>query len=91
VPLPNIFLTRLFSKSRLKKKDFQEIARLAWAQEVPSSNLARPDHLLLCFQWRRLVWTPPLGMAAVVIIATQVLGDLASIFMGHFVRSGNAA
>src|SRR5437016_6292933 len=33
VPLPNIFLTRLFSKQGLKRKGFQEIARLAWAQE----------------------------------------------------------
>ena len=42
VPLPNIFLTRLFSKTRLKRKDFQEIVRLTWAQEVPSSNLGAP-------------------------------------------------
>ena len=32
VPLPNIFLTLLFSKTRLKRKNFQEIAPLAWAQ-----------------------------------------------------------
>src|SRR5882762_10613028 len=49
VPLPNIFLTRLFSKSRLKRKDFQEIARLAWAQEAPSSNLGAPTNLLFLF------------------------------------------
>src|SRR5258708_23685566 len=42
VPLPNIFLTRLFSKLRLKRKDFQEILRLPWAQDVPSSNLGAP-------------------------------------------------
>jgi hypothetical protein len=42
VPLPNIFITRLFSKLRLKRKDFQEILRLPWAQEVPSSNLGAP-------------------------------------------------
>jgi hypothetical protein len=42
VPLPNSFLTRLFSKTRLKRKDFQEILRLPWAQEVPSSNLGAP-------------------------------------------------
>jgi hypothetical protein len=42
VPLPNIFLTRLFSKTKLKRKDFQEIAPLAWAQEVLSSNLGAP-------------------------------------------------
>ena len=34
--------TLLFSKWRLKRKDFQEIARLPWAQEVPSSNLGAP-------------------------------------------------
>ncbi len=32
------FLARLFSKTRLKRKDFQAIARLAWAQEVSGSN-----------------------------------------------------
>jgi hypothetical protein len=42
VPLPNIFLTLLFSKTRLKRKDFPEIVPLAWAQEVPSSNLGAP-------------------------------------------------
>ena len=42
VPLPNIFLTHLFSKLRLKRKDFQEIVRLTWAQEVWSSNLHAP-------------------------------------------------
>src|SRR6266550_1233479 len=29
-------------KTRLKRKDFQEIVRLPWAQEVPSSNLGAP-------------------------------------------------
>src|SRR6267143_1825645 len=49
VPLPNFVITLLFSKMRLKRKDFQEIVRLTWAQEVPSSNLgARPKHLA-CF------------------------------------------
>src|SRR5258708_22313926 len=42
VPLPNILLTRLFSKLRLKRKDFQEILRLPWAQEVPGSNPGAP-------------------------------------------------
>jgi hypothetical protein len=42
MPPPNIFLSRLFSKTRLKRKDFQKIALLAWAQEVPSSNLGAP-------------------------------------------------
>src|SRR5580692_8691447 len=46
VPLPNIFLTLLFSKPRLKRKDFREIARLAWAQEVWSSNLHAPTNFL---------------------------------------------
>jgi hypothetical protein len=40
--LPNIFLTRLFSKTRLKRKDFQEIAPLAWAQEAAGSNPDAP-------------------------------------------------
>jgi hypothetical protein len=42
VPLSNIFLTRLFSKTRLKRKDFQEIVRLTWTQEVPGSNPGAP-------------------------------------------------
>ena len=50
VPLPNIFLTRLFSKTRLKRKDFQEIVRLTWAQEVPSSNLGAPTIYFFVFQ-----------------------------------------
>src|ERR1700680_866091 len=31
-PLPDIFLTRLFSNLRLKRKDFQKIVRLPWAR-----------------------------------------------------------
>jgi CheY-like chemotaxis protein len=42
VPLPNIFLTLLFSKLKLKRKDFQEIVRLPWAQEAPGSNPGAP-------------------------------------------------
>src|SRR5260370_9466030 len=42
VPLPNIFLTRLFSKLILQMNDFQEILRLPWAQEVPGSNPGAP-------------------------------------------------
>src|SRR5260370_33131518 len=30
VPLPNIFLTGLFSKTRFKRKDLHEIVRLSW-------------------------------------------------------------
>src|SRR5690242_2394584 len=53
VPLPNIFLTRLFSKLRLKRKDFQVILRLPWAQEVPrnlsatAKDCGRPKNKLL--------------------------------------------
>ena len=56
VPLPNIFLTLLFSKPGLKRKDFGEILRLPWAQEVPSSNLGAPTNLCFLFPitWRRL-------------------------------------
>jgi len=38
----NIFLTCLFSELRLKRKDFQKVARLAWAQEAPGSNPGAP-------------------------------------------------
>jgi hypothetical protein len=47
VPLRNIFLTRLFSKQRLKRKDFQEIVRLTWAQEAPGSNPGAPTKNIL--------------------------------------------
>jgi hypothetical protein len=43
------FSTRLFSKLRLKRKDFQEILRLPWAQEVPSSNLGAPTTYYFIF------------------------------------------
>jgi hypothetical protein len=36
------FSNSLVSKQRLKRKDFQEIARLAWAQEVSGSNPDAP-------------------------------------------------
>ena len=49
LPPPNIFLTRLLSKLRLKRKDFQEILRLPWAQEVPSSNLGAPTNYSFIF------------------------------------------
>jgi hypothetical protein len=42
VPLPIIFLTLLCSMQRLKRKDFQEIARLPWAQEASGSNPDAP-------------------------------------------------
>jgi hypothetical protein len=42
VPQPNIFLTLLCSIQRLKRKDFQEIARLTWAQEASGSNPDAP-------------------------------------------------
>jgi hypothetical protein len=55
VPLPNIFLTRLFSKTRLKRKDFQEILRLPWAQEVSGSNPDAPtNHLHYLSKEKRL-------------------------------------
>ena len=37
-------------KTRLKRKDFPEVARLAWAQEVPSSNLGAPTNLFCDLQ-----------------------------------------
>src|SRR2546430_1773757 len=42
VPLPNTFLTRLFSILRLTRKVIQEILRLPWAQEVYGSNPDAP-------------------------------------------------
>ena len=36
-------------KKGLKRKDFQGIARLAWAQEVPSSNLGAPTTYFFVF------------------------------------------
>jgi hypothetical protein len=42
VPLPNIFLTRLFSKRRFKKEGLPRDSTPDLAQEVPSSNLGAP-------------------------------------------------
>ena len=46
VALPNISLARLFSKQRLKRKDFSRIVRRTCAQEVLSSNLHAPTTIL---------------------------------------------
>jgi hypothetical protein len=43
----NIFLTRSFSKHRLKRKGFREMLRLPWAQEAPGSNPGAPTTNLL--------------------------------------------
>ena len=60
-----LLLSLLFSKWRLKRKDFQEIARLPWAQEVPSSNpCARPITSLFFRNFESLllmVESPPLS------------------------------
>ena len=37
-----LYPTPLFSKNRLKRKDFQELARLPWAQEASGSNPDAP-------------------------------------------------
>ena len=74
VPLPNIFLTRLFSKLRLKRKDFQEILRLPWAQEVPSSNLGAPTTYFFVFNVLCLILQrqkPNLGPTWVQVRASQ--------------------
>ena len=47
-----IATTKFFGKSfvlkkRLPRKDFRNMTRLAWAQEVPSSNLGAPTTNLL--------------------------------------------
>jgi hypothetical protein len=75
VPLPNIFLTRLFSKTRLKRKDFQEIAPLAWAQEAPGSNPGAPTNnslKQLRFFLRGISTTLQLGNIWEQLIAEQV-------------------
>jgi hypothetical protein len=51
VPLLNTFLTRLFSKTRLKRKDFLKILRLPWAQEVSGSNPDAPTKTSRVFSW----------------------------------------
>ena len=53
--------TKYFSNSfvfkrRLKRKDFREIVRLTWAQQVPSSNLGAPT--TLCFLFSHHLETP---------------------------------
>src|SRR6267378_5720142 len=39
VPLPNIFVTHLFSKQTLERKDFQGIVRLTWAHRTRLQQL----------------------------------------------------
>jgi len=56
VPPPNIFVTHLFSKQILKRKDFQEIVRLTWAQEAPGSNPGAPTKTSRAFS---LVYQKP--------------------------------
>jgi hypothetical protein len=50
-PATTIFLVNPFVfNKRLKRKDFQEMALLAWAQEVPGSNPgARPKYPAISF------------------------------------------
>jgi hypothetical protein len=56
VPLANNFLTHMFSKLRLKRKDFQKVARLDWAREVWSSNLHAPTNYFFVFN---SIWLTP--------------------------------
>ena len=49
VPLLFFFLTRLFSKTGLKRKDFREILRLPWAQEASGSNPDAPTIYFFVF------------------------------------------
>jgi hypothetical protein len=51
-----LFLTPLFSKQRLKRKDFPEIVRLTWAQEAPGSNPGAPTKTSRAFS---LVYQKP--------------------------------
>jgi hypothetical protein len=59
VPLSKILLTRLFSKLRLKRKDFQEILRLPWAQEAPGSNPGAPTKLFKYLAERSISLSEP--------------------------------
>jgi hypothetical protein len=68
------WLSRLFSKLRLKRKDFQEVARLAWAQEVPSSNLGAPTTYFFVFNALFLIlrrWKSNLGPTWVQVRVSQ--------------------
>jgi len=40
----NFFSNSFVFKTKIEKKDFPEIARLAWAQEVPSSDPGAPTN-----------------------------------------------
>ena len=51
VPLPNFVITLLFSKMRLKRKDFQKIVRLPWAQEASGSNPDAPTNSFVTYTW----------------------------------------
>jgi hypothetical protein len=70
VPLPNSSVNALLSEVRLKRKDFQEIARLAWAQEAPGSNLGAPTTYFFIFNALFLIlrrWRPNLGPIGVQV------------------------
>jgi len=44
----------------VKRKDFPEVARLPWAQEVPSSNLGAPTKCIqrIFFSLSKVLFTP---------------------------------
>jgi len=74
VPPPNIFVTHLFSKQILKRKDFQEIVRLTWAQEASGSNPDAPTTYFFVFNLFCLTWCasePELGSIWVQIQAAR--------------------
>jgi hypothetical protein len=48
------FSNSLFSKQSLKRRDFQEIARLAWAKEASGSNPGAPTNPSSIFNERLL-------------------------------------
>jgi hypothetical protein len=45
-PLPNVLSKSFVSKTVVEKQDFQEITRMAWAQEVPGSNPGERPNLI---------------------------------------------
>src|SRR5580704_7747411 len=74
VPLPHFVITLLFSKKRLKRKDFPEIVRLTWAQEAPGSHPGAPTtHLPNELFFRAISATLKLGN---VLEAMDLRADL---------------
>ena len=88
VPLPNIFLTHFFPRIRLKRKDFQEIPRLAWAQEAPGSNPGAPTTCFIIFDALFLI--PRRWRATCAPRWASLLGSATLLPLGHNWSMSNA-